>query len=445
MNAIPVNELIGIAVALVGSAFFSASETALTSLGRARIEQIVAKKPRTEALMRLWIDKPREILTTILIGNNIVNVTASALATAAAEKALSDVGGDSAFLQPIPVAIGVMTLLLLTFGEITPKVLARTNRERLAVFFMRGLKPCFYLFYPVVWIFVQLTELVSRITGSNGVMQPNVSEEDIEYLVHLGGEEGSISKDRRDLLESVFEFTDTSAREIMVPRTDIVALPSDVELDVLLETVLNAGHSRMPVYDEKIDEILGIVHVKDVFGTLRTLKDRDLFDVRKILRDAHFVPETKSIHQLMREMQELRTHMSVVVDEFGGVAGVVTLEDIIEEFFGEIWDEHDRETEANVQRIGDQTWRVDARTQLYDLGEICGVDFPDDADYDTVGGFIAKETGTVARIGTVVTRWGVRFEVVDADRRRIRRVRIERVDDEEQIGDAAEQGDNSNG
>lgn len=442
---LPSSELIGIVVCLVLSAFFSSSETALTSLGRARIDKLMNESAGNHKALQLWLDKPREILTTILIGNNIVNTLASALATSAASQMLSGVQSSSAWLQPIPVAVGVTTLLLLTFGEISPKVLAGSFREVIALNAMRVLRPLHILLFPAVWVFVRLTDGIIRLVGQDDSNQNHVSDEELEFLVHLGSEEGSISADKIGLLESVFEFTDTTAREIMVPRLDVISASASVDVETLLQTILDGGHSRMPVYDGVMDEIIGIVHVKDVFGALNKPEQRANFNIRKLLREAYFVPETKAILPLMREMQAHRNHMAIVVDEFGGIAGIVTLEDIIEEFFGEIWDEHDRETEAGIRQIGERAYRVDARTSLYDLADVFDIEIPEDGDYDTVGGFIAKETGSVARVGTVVTCWGIRFTVVESDRRRLRRVRAEWVGEGEGSQTLQEEAESASG
>lgn len=438
MSDVPTGQIVGVIVSLVGSAFFSSSETALTSLGLAKAEQIVSSKENGEAdALKLWIEKPREVLTTILIGNNIVNVTASALATSISVWALEGVKLD--FINPIAVAVGVMTLLLLSFGEITPKTLARTHRETIAVPFMRVLRICYFFFYPATWVFVRMTEFVARLTGSSlDRAGPHVSEEDIEYMVELGGREGSISEDRQALLHSVFNFADTVTREVMVPRTEVTAVPDTITLDELTQIILHAGHSRMPVYEGDIDEIIGVIHVKDLFGIMRTLEKRDEFSVRDVLRDVAFVPETKPIDQLMREMQVLRSHMAVVVDEFGGVEGIVTLEDIIEEFFGEIWDEHDREREADYIKLGPLTFRLDARMSLDEVGELFDIEIPEDDDYDTLGGFISKHTGEVSAIGTHVLKWGLLFKVVESDKKRIRKVRAEWVGIDDVNGDANE-------
>lgn len=442
---IPTAELIGIVICLVCSAFFSASETSLTSLGRARIDKLMNESPSNAKLLQVWLDRPGEILTTVLIGNNLANTLASALATSAAEQMLRNVKVQSAWLEPIPLAVGITTLLILTFGEIAPKVTAGYFREIIAVNVLRVLVPLRVLMAPIVWGFVKMTDIIMKIAGDEHSQRNVVSDEELEFLVHLGSEEGSISADKLTLLESVFEVTDTATREIMVPRLDMIAVPASVDLNDLVRIILDGGHSRMPVYDGSIDNIIGVVHVKDVFGAVQLPEHRENFSVRKLMREAYFVPETKPVMPLMREMQGHRNHMAIVVDEFGGTAGLVTLEDIIEEFFGEIWDEHDRETEAPIQKIGDMAFRVDARTALYELKEHFEIDIPDDADYDTVGGFIAKETGSVARVGTVVERWGIRFTVVESDRRRLRRVRAEWIGDADDNRQSAEESERTNG
>lgn len=439
----PGTEFLGIAICLVLSAFFSSAETALTSLGRARIDKMMNENPSHAKPLQLWLDRPREVLTTILIGNNITNTLGAALATVAAEKMLQGVDSNIPGLQPVPLAVGMMTFLLLTFGEISPKVLARTYREVFAPRAMMVLRPLHFLIRPLVWVFVQLTKGIMRLLGQSNIERNHISDEEIEFLVNLGSEEGSISEDKLDLFESVFEVTETTAREIMVPRLDVVTVPVDIEREALLRTILDAGHSRMPVYEGGRDEIIGIVHVKDVFGALHAPHPNPEFRLRELLRDAYFVPESKSILPLLREMQSHRNHMSVVVDEFGGTSGIVTLEDIIEEFFGEIWDEHDRRTDAGIRMIGEKSFYVNARVPLYDLEELFGMKLPEDGDYDTVSGFIAKETGTVAPVGTLVERWGLRFTVVESDRRRVRKIRVDWIGDESDLLPNGEQDEAS--
>ncbi len=424
MDPVPLDGLLGIAICLIFSAFFSGSETALTSISRARSQQLyeLAGRPRT---LRPLVEEPVEVLTTILIGNNLVNITASALATQVAEQLLGGAGGWP--VNPVAVAVGVMTLLLLTFGEITPKSLARANAEQLAPIAMWVLTPMMKLLRPVVALFVVLSDRLARLTG-NPLQEdgPFVREEDIEYLVELGHREGTLSAEREDLLRAVFDFTETTVREVMVPRTDVVFVPADISEDDLIDLILRCGHSRLPVYDRDTDDILGLFYAKDMLRRLREPSDDAPFDLRSYLREPAFVPRSKSISQLLREMQLSRIHMAVVVDEHGAVAGVVTLEDIIEEVLGDIRDEHDVESDL-IRELAPGTWRIQAKIDLQTLGEELGLEDVVDDDCDTLGGYIAKVTGEVAPVGAEVEAWGMRFRVSKANARRVRSIDAVRV------------------
>lgn len=427
MTNLPLAETLGIVVCLVLSAVFSGSETTLTALSQTRTRQLLESGGRPAAVLRRWLEEPSAWLTSILIGNNIVNVAASALATSVAQQVLGEwAGQEAAWVSPLAVAVGVMTLLLLVFGEITPKTLARAHHERLAVVVLYVLTPWYVVSWPVTRVFMLLSNRVGRWTNTElDGGAPHVREEDIEYLVRLGREEGSISSDRERMLRSVFEFTDTTAREVMVPRTDVVALPRQATGKEVLEVVLDAGHSRLPVYDGSIDNIVGLFYAKDL---LRLISARPIdadFDLRRSLRQANFVPETKLISELLREMQENRIHMAIVVDEFGGFAGIVTLEDIMEEFFGDILDEYDVESDW-LEEGPDGRWRVDARINMEELGEVLGITIEEEEDIDTLGGYLTKELGEVPRAGAVVDAWGLRMVIEEADARRVRRVLIER-------------------
>lgn len=420
MAELPLSGLTGIGVCLVLSAYFSGTETALTSLSPAHARRIMERGGLGSALLARWAEEPLRVLTTILIGNNIVNVAASALATAVSQQLLASGGQSAAIINPVAAAVGVMTLLLLTFGEITPKTLARIHAERIAGPAMLLLMPFHLLFRPVAWIFLKLTRALAG--KEHDRVMPFVREEDIEFLVRLGRTEGSISSDRERLLRSVFEFTDTTAREVMVPRTDVVAVPSDAPEAELMERILAAGHSRVPVYEEHIDNIVGLCYAKDLLRFVGQRKGDEKFDVSRYLRRANFVPETKPISELLREMQENRIHMAIVVDEFGGFSGIVTLEDIIEEFFGDILDEYDVEPSWS-EPLGEGDWKLDARIHLDEVGELFGVEFPEEEDLDTLGGFLSKVMGEVANVGAIVEAHGVRFTVLEADARRVRSVR----------------------
>lgn len=428
MSEIPLEGMVGIAICLLFSAFFSGSETALTSLSPANARRLMEEAGRRGEVLSLWVDDPLRVLTTILVGNNVFNIAASAIATAVAVEVLEPLSASVSFINPVAIAVGVMTLLLLTFGEITPKTLAKANAERLAIPILLLLRPIVFLLMPVTALFIGLSRTLAERTGTD--LEPGgpfVREEDIEYLVRLGGREGSLSQDRERLLRSVFEFTDTTAREVMVPRTDVFAVPADASEADLLAQLLAAGHSRVPVYEGAIDNIIGLCYAKDLLRFVGQRTGSETFEVARFLRRANFVPETKPISELLREMQENRIHMAIVVDEFGGFSGLVTLEDIIEEFFGDILDEYDVESDWIVE-VTPGRWRVDARIGITDLGELLRVDIPDIEDCDTLGGYLSKAVGEVAAAGAVVEEWGLRFTVEDADERRVKQVCVERFE-----------------
>ena len=422
MDAI-IAESVGIAFCLLISAFFSGSETALTSLSHAQAQKLFEETNARH--LKLWLDRPIHVLTTILIGNNIVNITASALATDLANRLLA---GTSASEWAIPAAVGVMTFLLLTFGEITPKAIAKRLFKPMSVRSMFLLRPFYYFFYPATYVFNSMTRLVMRLTGNDpNAPTPFVTAEEIEYMIDLGSREGTFTEDRERLLRSVFEFNDTIVREIMVPRTDMIVVDTEMTLPEIVEIFLNHGHSRIPVYEDTIDNIIGIFYAKDLLELFARANGEAVpFDLRAHLRKPFFIPESKHISDLLADFQRQRIHMAVIVDEFGGVDGLITLEDIIEEFVGEIQDEHDAESEQ-ITVIDERTIRVDGRLPIYELEEYLHTEFPEDADYETIGGFMMTQLGTVPSIGDRTTWMDLLFEVLEADEKKVIAVEIQRV------------------
>ncbi len=413
-------EAAGIVACLVVSAFFSSSETALTSLTSPQAHQLIEEKGANS--LKLWVEKPIQVLTAILIGNNIVNITASALATDLANRLLSN---TSASDWAIPAAVGIMTFLLLTFGEITPKAIATKMYKELAPGMMTVLRLFHVLFKPFTVVFVKMTRTTMVWLGNDpNEATPFVTAEDIEYMIDLGSREGTFSEDRERMLRSVFEFNDTSVREVMVPRTDAVFLSVDMDLQEIVDTVEGCGHSRLPVYEEMVDNIVGIFYVKDIIRLIGHNKDAENFDLRGVVRKPFFVPESKGIADLFSEFQHSHIHMAIVVDEFGGTSGLITLEDIIEEFFGEIQDEYDLEPEQIV-RISEEVVRADARVSIYDIEHFFDVEFPEDGDYETLGGFLMTQSGTVPSLNDEIRWKSLLFKVVEADEKKVISVDIE--------------------
>ncbi|MBA2662166.1 MAG: HlyC/CorC family transporter [Bradymonadaceae bacterium] len=414
-------EAIGILVCLAFSAFFSGSETALTSLSEAQAQRLIDEKGIKS--LKLWIDKPISVLTSILIGNNIFNITASALATDLAGRVLGPTGAGE---WAIPVAIGMMTFLLLTFGEITPKTVAKVKHQSLAGPIMVALRLPYLIFYPFTIFFVKLAKMLMGQFGNDFDHKgPFVTSEEIQYMIDLGSREGTFSEDRERLLRSVFEFPDTIVREIMVPRTDMEAISEDMEFEHILKILLACGHSRIPVYRGTIDNIVGLFYSKDIIGLMVTGAE---FDLSQHLRQPYFVPESKRIADLLAEFQGQRMHMAIVVDEFGGTAGLITIEDIIEEFFGDIQDEYDVEP-AQLTEIDERTVRADARVPIYEVEEYFNVELPEHPDYESLGGFLLSQSGSVPSSGDQIQWNGLIFRVIDADAKRIITVEIEKLDE----------------
>jgi len=413
-----IGEALAVAVCLLLSAFFSGSETALTSLSPSKANQLIDEgKP----WLRLWLDHPIEVLTTILIGNNVVNVASSALATDLAARALA---GTEAEHWAIPVAIGVMTFLLLTFGEITPKAISKRFHMQVSSVSIRILKPMYFVCIPLTKVFVKITQLVMRLFGGDpDEKSPFVTFEEIEYLIELGAREGQFEEGKEKLLMSVVDFPDTIVREIMIPRTDMTSLSLNATMDEVLEVLLECGHSRLPVFGESLDNILGLFYAKDVIQIVSE-KRTEKFSLQEQIRDPYFIPETKKIEDLLKNFRTNRIHMAIVVDEFGGTAGLITLEDIIEEIFGEIQDEYDRD-EKQLSEVGGIV-SADARTDIEDLESFFDLTFPEESDYETLAGFLLSEAGEIPAVNDEIVWKDLTFTIVEADEKQIIRVEIER-------------------
>lgn len=418
---IPTMELTGIAVCLLFSAFFSGSETALTSLPMVRLEQLLEKHPIWARSLRLWKDNPNGILTTILIGNNIFNITASALATSLASRYFSTSG--------IPIAVGAMTFLLLFSSEITPKTLARAYAELVAPFLMNLVVVFHVLFFPVTWILTLFIKGLFWLIGGPQRGRERVTEEDIEYIVSLGRRQGTLDEDKEHLLSSIFGFSDTAAREIMVPRTDMVSISVESPYKKVVEASLKSGFSRIPVYEQSIDKIVGIFYTKNLI-TPPSKGEQGTFLASR-MRPALFVPESKKISEVLKLFQRDRMHMAIVVDEFGGTGGLLTLEDIIEELLGEIQDEFDAEEERLIS-TGDGTYVADARVDIDVLEEALAIAFPKDRDYESLGGFLMEEAHEVPAKDWEHVYEGYAFHVTEADPQRVIKVQIERREPSEE-------------
>jgi len=424
-------EALAIALLVLLSALFSGMETALVSLSEVKLRDRRDGGKKLPMLLGRWLDEPNEVLAMLLIGNNLVNITASALATHLTEVVLR----DSAYAGwGIPIAVGVMTLLILIFGEVAPKTFAKHHPERY-VRLLPSLNVAHWVFRPFVVVLVALTRGVLQTMGGDmDSERAVVTEEDIEEMVRVGQREGSIDEQATRLLTGVLELDEKVAREIMVPRSEVHAIRKDAPMVEVIEQITESGRSRYPVYGETVDDIVGVVYTKDVLGAViqRGSESVSLLD---IMRPPLVYPENIGVEDLLVEMKRNRVHLVIVASEYGGVAGIVTLEDIVEEVFGDIYDEHDVEKEP-LRSVGESSWLVEGVVTLSDLEDELGVTLDDDdEDYETVAGLLMKVAGRMPVPGFTHQMQGIHFEVLRADATRLLEVAVHRQEPHKDEGE----------
>jgi len=404
-------KLIVLGVLLVLSGFFSGSETALVSLNKLRLRRLAEEGQKSALILEGLLSKPNQMLAAILIGNNLVNVAIAAIVTSLAIEAFGSTG--------VGVATGIATLLILVFGEVVPKSFATRNAERISLLAARPVKVIVLLLSPVVKVFTLLLDLVFRATGQEMQPYPFVSEEELKLLMDLSAREGVIEEEEREMIKGVFEFGDTTVKEIMTPRTDIKRVEVNAGFEEVLKLVIATGHSRIPVYDGSIDNIVGILYAKDLFAHMSS---DESFDLHRYVRPAYFVPETKKLDDLFREMRAKKVQIAIVLDEYGGTAGLVTLEDLLEEIVGEISDEYDVE-ERPVQIIDENTIVVDAKMPIDDVAELLKVELQKNGQ-ETIGGLVFALFDRIPREKDSITSGGLTFTVEGMVGKRIQKVRI---------------------
>ncbi|MDH7511211.1 MAG: hemolysin family protein [Methanolinea sp.] len=375
-------------ICLMLSAFFSASEVALISITRAKVRTLVnEKRPGADVLARLKED-PDRFLITILIGNNIVNVAAASIATAVTISIFGNIG--------VGIATGAVVILLLVFGEISPKMYAARNAEKFALAVARPIHLLSVVFSPLAWA---IGKVKRKDSGEQGAAEPSVTEEEIKEWIEVGKEEGAIEQEEREMLYSVLEFGDTTAREIMTPRVDVALIDDESTLEEALHLFNETGFSRIPVYHENMDNIIGVLNVKDVFSSM--LSGKKNVSIRDLMYDPFFVPESKKIDEVLRELQLRKVQMAIVLDEYSSFVGIVTVEDILEELVGDILDEFDRE-EPQIQKIGEGVYLVDAKVWVEELNDELDLSLPVSESYESIGGLVIERLGHIPHPGESV-------------------------------------------
>lgn len=418
-------EFIFLFILIVLSAFFSSAETSLTSLTHLKRKKIISENRKNAKFIEKLYKNPGKMLTTILVGNNIANILASIIATFIFFQYLSGLGiNNKAIITTITTV--VMTIVLLIFGEISPKTLAIKNSEDIGLFLSRPVYYFSILFSPVISVLNNISKVIIRITGGLRLEKDSlVSEEEIKLLITMGLQEGVLEAEEEKMLTSVIEFGDIIVREVMTPRTDIIAADSKTSIRKIIGIINRYGHSRIPVFSERIDNVTGIIYAKD----LLSLSDEKLDNVsyvKELAREPFFVPESKKIDELLKEMRkDKKQHMAIVVDEYGGVSGIVTIEDIIEEIIGEISDEYDGKEEKYIDKKGDNVYIILGVLNVGDLNKELNISVPEDDDYDSVAGYVVNKFGKIPVKGDVYENERYKFTIIDIVKRRVIKLKLE--------------------
>lgn len=406
-------QVIVLVILLIFSGFFSASETALMSLSKIRLRHMVEEGVKGSKTVSNVVEDSSKLLGSILVGNNVVNIGASSIATSLFISLLGNEG--------VAIATAVMTVLVLIFGEITPKSIAAQNSESIALKVAKPIKFIIFILTPIVAIFNAITKVIFMIFGIKAnVGQPYITEEELKTMVNVSHEEGLLEREERIFINNVFEFGDMQAKEAIVQRMDIVAINVEDSYEEIINTFKGEQFTRMPVYEETIDDIIGIVNIKDVVF----LDDEEIqkFDVKNHMREPFYTYEFKKITELFEEMKRERVQMAVVLDEYGGTAGIVTMEDLVEEIVGDIEDEYDEEEEEIVV-IKEDEYVVDGSTKISDVNEMIGTKLESD-EFDSIGGFIIGHLGRLPEENEVVEVEAAKFCIESIDKNRIKKIRI---------------------
>lgn len=409
---------------LIASAFFSGSEIALFSFDKKKIREFKKEHKIVGGYIQVLLDNPRRLLVTILLGNTLVNTTASIIGVIIALDAAKTFG--LSVEAAVLIQIVFLTAALLFIGEITPKLWANKYPMQFAKLVAVPLYWVSIIFYPIAKL---LTDIL-RITTSrlNKYKSKTILEgAEITELADLGIENGTIEEEEHELIQGIVSFKTVTAREVMTPRVDISAVAVDADFDTLMDVITSSGHSRIPLYENNLDKIVGVVFAKDLLPYLRNIEIRKTLQLKNIAREIIFVPETKLINDLLHDFQEKNIHLGIVVDEYGGTAGLISLEDILEEIVGDIRDEYDKEENA-ITRLNENACVVLGKVSIDELNELLGEDFSsENDDYDTVGGFIFNNAGMIPAQGFHFIHNNYKFTVKEVINKRINKVLIEKI------------------
>jgi len=403
-------------ITLIGlSGYFSGLEVALVSVRLSKIEQLIKNKVKGASSLHKLKSNPSRMMSSVNLGNNLASIAATALATDIALKLFGDEG--------LAIVVGVMTFLILVFGEITPKTYCNANATKVAVRNSRILLAFSYALFPIVWIFEIITKGMIKLTGSSDI-PPGLTEDEIKEIVNQGLKDKAIEKQESELVHGALNFDDIVIRSVMTPRPKMFTLRSKMMLFEALPEINKNGFSRIPVYSENRDKIVGIVHVRDV---LKRLEGEDkMITLEQIMREPFFVSQEKKVSDLLKEMQGRKAHMAIVVDEFGGVEGCVTLEDLVEEIVGEIHDETDI-TKSNFEREGGDTIITNGDIEIDEINEIFRTEIPQGDDYASLNGLLHEKLSDIPKEGDRIVIGPLRIVVEKVLGNKPEKIRIEKI------------------
>ena len=400
--------IIALVILVACSAYFSATETAFTSLNRIRMKNLAAEGNRRAELVLDLVEKYDQVLTTILIGNNIVNIAATSLATVLFIQYFADKGASLSTI--------VMTLVVLVFVEVSPKTLAKENPEAFAMWSAPCLRALRIALTPLNAVFISWRKLLSMVFKSN--RDNAITEDEIMTMVDEAQEEGGIDEHEGDLIRSAIEFTDLDVADILTPRVDVIALDVESTLEEAAELFEEHGFSRLPVYEESLDKVIGVIHEKDFHAQ----KKQGVTEIRAMIKNAVSVSPTLKISRLMQLLQHSKNHMAIVVDEFGGTEGIVTLEDVLEELVGDIWDEHD-EVMEDVRTEGEKCFIIEGSADVDKVFEQVHLD--EECEWATLNGWVVDQMNCIPQVGQSFTYKHLTVTVTQADSKKVLEVRVE--------------------
>lgn len=385
-------QLVVLVILIALSAFFSSAETAFVTVSQIKMRTLAESgNKKAERVLKITSNSAK-MLSAILIGNNLVNISASSLATTITLQ----LWGNAA----VSIATGLLTILVLLFGEITPKTLATEHAEKIALAYSGPVRFLMILLTPAIFVINVIAGGILRIFGYDpNKHKTSITEDELRTLVDVGHEEGVIEAEEHEMISNVFDFGDSQAKDVMIPRVDMTSISVDSTYDEIIETFREDKYTRLPVYETSVDNVIGIINVKD----LLLCDDKSTFSVRKILRKPYYTYEFQNVSELMEELKKTSNNFTIVMDEYGSTVGMITLEDLLEEIVGEIRDEYDEDEEDDIVKINDSEYVILGTTRLDDLEEIINIpDCENEEDYDSISGFIVNALGRLPRLGDEV-------------------------------------------